>query len=164
MSDVQTTGQRLVGLSFNPSGDDKVTKVKQLFADIIDLVTEDAVFGEEKIQEQFTDLAVSQVIIAQMAAVKAITWEKKPKTETPKEEPINEPEPAVTEPTPPVAPEPTPAPVPEPTPQPVNEPTPPVAQPVPTQALINATPAVNTTVADSGTAQSTPVQLTIKYT
>jgi hypothetical protein len=130
MSD-QTLGQRLVGLDFNPSGNEKVNKVKQLFADIIDLVTEDAVNGEPKVQEQFTDLAVSQTVLAQMAAVKAITFEKAPK------EPAVDPQvadlapaaevtpPAPAEPTPP-APEPTPEvtpPAPEPAPQP--EPTPP---------------------------------------
>ncbi len=32
----QTFGQKAVGLSFNPSGDDEVGKAKQIFANAID--------------------------------------------------------------------------------------------------------------------------------
>ena len=37
-----TFGQKAVGLQFNPSGEDNVTKAKQLMADAIDLLEKDA--------------------------------------------------------------------------------------------------------------------------
>ena len=40
-----TTGQKAVGLNFNPSGDDKVGKAKQLMADAIDLIEAAAYFS-----------------------------------------------------------------------------------------------------------------------
>ena len=36
-----TFGQKAVGLSFNPSGEDNVTKAKQLMAEAIDLLEKD---------------------------------------------------------------------------------------------------------------------------
>jgi len=125
----QTLGQRLVGLDFNPSGSEKVNKVKQHFADIIDLVTEGAE-SEAKLQEMFTDLAVAETIKAQMVVVKAITWEKKQpaveaSVETPTEMvPPAPAEPSPVEPTPTIAPEPTQIPVATPDPEPPVEPTP----------------------------------------
>jgi hypothetical protein len=35
-----TYGQKAVGLTFNPSGDEKVQKAKELFAQAIDLMVE----------------------------------------------------------------------------------------------------------------------------
>jgi hypothetical protein len=36
----QTFGEKAVGLTFNPSGDEKVNKAKQLMADALDLLKE----------------------------------------------------------------------------------------------------------------------------
>lgn len=41
-----TFGEQLVGITFNPSNDDKVGKVKQLFAEIADIVNEHYSEGE----------------------------------------------------------------------------------------------------------------------
>ena len=41
-----TYGQKAVGLTFNPSGDPDVIKVKQLYADIIDLCASKGATGE----------------------------------------------------------------------------------------------------------------------
>jgi hypothetical protein len=69
-----TYGQKLVGLTFNPSGDPKVAKIKQLYADIIDEL--------HTLREQTTDaekkrhysIAITEAQTAQMWAVKAITF------------------------------------------------------------------------------------------
>lgn len=72
----QTFGERAVGLSFNPSADDNVDKLKGLYADIIDvlhnlrLATDD---GEEK---RYLSAAITEAQTAQMWAVKAVTWGK----------------------------------------------------------------------------------------
>lgn len=68
-----TLGERYVGLTFNPSSDPTVQKVKELYAEIIDIVNQlPDTDGKER--ERFTELAIGQAVIAQMAAVKAVTW------------------------------------------------------------------------------------------
>lgn len=79
-----TFGQKAVGLTFNPSGDDKVAKAKQLFADVIDMICPD---GERDLLELklgvnwdislpliFRTGAFNAIIAAQMAVVKYLTW------------------------------------------------------------------------------------------
>lgn len=77
----QTFGQKAVGLSFNPSGDDKVAKAKQLSADLIDLV-EDHVKEIAETRNTYGSwvfnvlrtTAFNAIIAAQMAVVKLLTW------------------------------------------------------------------------------------------
>jgi len=69
-----TYGETAVGLDFNPSGDDDVKKVKELFAEIIDLcdvLRDDAKTGEKK---RLFSVAITEAQGAQMWAVKAITF------------------------------------------------------------------------------------------
>jgi len=70
-----TVGQKLVGLTFNPSGDENVVKAKELFADVIDLLEG---FSNDKVKgtalEKLYDMAMGAVIMAQMAVVKVLTW------------------------------------------------------------------------------------------
>lgn len=107
-TDELTIGQKLVGIKFNPSELEKVTKIKQHFADIIDILVEDSQV-EPKLQEMFTDLAVSQAIIAQMAAVKAVTWGLSGSKPASTSIPVTD---APAEANPPAPAEPTPAPAP----------------------------------------------------
>lgn len=65
-----TNGQRLVGVNFNPSEDQRVAKIKQLSADLIDEVT--SINSESKVQDSIVNEAVNQIITAQMWAVKAL--------------------------------------------------------------------------------------------
>lgn len=67
-------GQKAVGLKFNPSGDDAVTKCKQGFADSIDQM--DTLRQQTRSQQvaRYCSAAITQMEIAQMMAVKAITW------------------------------------------------------------------------------------------
>jgi hypothetical protein len=70
-----TFGQRAVGLSFNPSGDKDVERIKQAYADIIDIMNAlraDSTHDKEK--ARLASIAITQAQDAQMWAVKAITW------------------------------------------------------------------------------------------
>jgi hypothetical protein len=78
-----TFGQKAVGLTFNPSGDETVTKAKQLCADLIDLVEQKMEFNESTkeagtrlswITNVFRTAAFNAVIASQMAVVKFLTW------------------------------------------------------------------------------------------
>lgn len=70
-----TFGEKLVGLSFNPSGDDKVTKAKQLCAELADLLDED--FRTEQSSELKHAVflnAIGNILDAQMNVVKVLTF------------------------------------------------------------------------------------------
>lgn len=76
-----TFGERAVGLTFNPSGDEKVHKAKQLMADALDLLKEaeaekthngNAIASWEA--NVFRTNAFNKIVDAQMALVKYITW------------------------------------------------------------------------------------------
>ena len=70
-----TFGEKLVGLSFNPSGDDAVHKCKQAFANQADSMDElrkrpGCSFDKANIAHE----AILKMLDAQMWAVKALTW------------------------------------------------------------------------------------------
>jgi hypothetical protein len=68
-----TYGEKAVGLTFNPSGDEKVKKVKELYAQIIDFLNE--VRGEERSEKaRLLSVAITEAQTSQMWAVKGITW------------------------------------------------------------------------------------------
>ena len=70
----QSFGQKAVGLSFNPSGDDLVGQCKQKFADSIDQLNDlrnSTTSGEVK---RMCSVAITEAQTDQMWAVKAITW------------------------------------------------------------------------------------------
>ncbi len=70
-----TYGQKLVGLSFNPSKDLDVENCKQGFASLIDQqkkIRDEAMGDQETVR--LASIAITQIQQAQMWAVKAITW------------------------------------------------------------------------------------------
>ena len=71
---VQTFGEKLVGLTFNPSGDAKVNKAKRLCADLADLLYDEMkdreVSEHSKMLEPF---AYGEILNAQMNVVKVLT-------------------------------------------------------------------------------------------
>jgi hypothetical protein len=76
-----TRGEIAVGLTFNPSGDDKVSKAKRLMAESIDLLFEaeaektnggNAMVSWES--NVFRTNAYNKIVDAQMALVKYITF------------------------------------------------------------------------------------------
>jgi hypothetical protein len=70
----QTFGQKAVGLSFNPSGDDAVAACKQTFADAIDQMDELRSVTVSSEQRRLASIAITELQGAQMWAVKALTW------------------------------------------------------------------------------------------
>lgn len=74
MTQELTFGQKAVGLTFNPSGNDAVGTCKQGIADQIDVLNElrnGSVSGEQK---RLASVAITELQTAQMWAVKALTW------------------------------------------------------------------------------------------
>ena len=69
-----TFGEKAVGLSFNPSGDDAVHKSKALFAAIIDQMDELRKANPNTEIARLASVAITEAQGAQMWAVKAITW------------------------------------------------------------------------------------------
>ncbi len=69
-----TFGEKLVGITFNPSADDKVAKAKRLCADLADLLYEDGKNQETSslkgILERHT---YGEILNAQMNVVKVLT-------------------------------------------------------------------------------------------
>lgn len=69
-----TFGESLVGVAFNPSGDDKVAKAKQLCADLADLLEEDCRHKETtRLGSKLYDHAIGEILNAQMNVVKVLT-------------------------------------------------------------------------------------------
>lgn len=71
-----TFGETLVGLTFNPSGNEKVNKAKKLCAELADLVNDDVNSGPEpnsKLKTILFEQTIGQILNAQMNAVKILT-------------------------------------------------------------------------------------------
>lgn len=69
-----TFGEQLVGLTFNPSSDDKVTKVKKLFAEVADILHND--HKGDSVSDLYENLyhhSIGQILNAQMNVVKVLT-------------------------------------------------------------------------------------------
>lgn len=69
-----TFGQIEVGLTFNPSGDPDVIKIKQMYADIIDHLNDLRNSSASQNQKRWCSVGITEAVMAQMAAVKALTW------------------------------------------------------------------------------------------
>lgn len=69
-----TYGQKAVGLTFNPSGDDAVAQCKQGFATEIDRMNDLRSKSESNEQKRLCSVAITELQTAQMWAVKALTW------------------------------------------------------------------------------------------
>ena len=67
-----TYGEKAVGLTFNPSGDATVLRLKQLFAEAIDILQ--PITGADGEKGILAIEAVRQAQTAQMWAVKAVTF------------------------------------------------------------------------------------------
>jgi transcription termination factor NusB len=70
-----TYGQELINPSFNPAKDSKVDRLKQLAAEMVDIVNDDTVRGNENLHANLKTWSVNQILQAQMAAVKSVTYE-----------------------------------------------------------------------------------------
>jgi hypothetical protein len=69
-----TFGEKLVGLNFNPSNDDKVNRAKKLCADLTDLLCEDFYSREQSgLAIILFERTLGEILNAQMNVVKALT-------------------------------------------------------------------------------------------
>lgn len=69
-----TFGQKLVGLAFNPSNDNKVDKAKRLFAEIADLLNDDRQGRETtQLDSILFPHTIGEILNAQMNVVKVLT-------------------------------------------------------------------------------------------
>lgn len=73
-----TYGGKAVGISFNPSGDEKVQRLKGLFAEIIDILHEDRGDNRDE-RARLASVAITEAQTAQMWAVKAVTSSREEK-------------------------------------------------------------------------------------
>lgn len=72
-----TAGDIAVGLTFNPSGDETVAKLKQLFAQAFNIVEKAVPADDGTIpiarKRKMRDAALHEIVTAQMWAVKVVT-------------------------------------------------------------------------------------------
>jgi hypothetical protein len=70
-------GELLVGIEFNPSNDDRVARVKNLMAEAANIMLEEYnEGGKSPLKSLLFDHAVGEIVSAQMAVVKVITFKK----------------------------------------------------------------------------------------
>lgn len=76
-----TYGEKAVGLYFNPEGNEKVNKVKKLYAEIIDLcenvrkdLWKNKEIDKQREKERLMLIAITEAQSAQMWAVKGLMW------------------------------------------------------------------------------------------
>lgn len=66
-------GEQLVGLTFNPSGDAKVTKIKKTYAELADIIN-DTEFNDNNYKNKLIkDKAIMDILSACMSTVKLLT-------------------------------------------------------------------------------------------
>ena len=69
-----TFGEKLVGLNFNPSNDDAVSKAKRLCADLADLLEDEMSKRESSaLSVMLYDHTIGEILNAQMNVVKVLT-------------------------------------------------------------------------------------------
>lgn len=78
-----SAGEKAVGSKFNPSGDEKVAKLKQLFAEAFDIVEYSVDVDRDEDDSKslarsrkMRDAALHEIVTAQMWAVKVVTLDK----------------------------------------------------------------------------------------
>lgn len=69
-----TFGEKAVGLTFNPSNDETVDKVKRLYAEIIDICNNARTEAGQGEKGRLLSVAITEAQTAQMWAVKGITY------------------------------------------------------------------------------------------
>lgn len=69
-----TFGEKAVGLSFNPGGNQAVVDIKRAYADIIDYLHNKRQQSTNADEQRMLSVAITESQTAQMWAVKAVTW------------------------------------------------------------------------------------------
>ncbi len=68
-------GEKAVGLTFNPSNDENVQKIKEAYAKIIDLCNDLRTEAGQGEKGRLLSVAITEAQTAQMWAVKGVTWQ-----------------------------------------------------------------------------------------
>lgn len=69
-----TFGEQLVGLNFNPSNDPRVDRVKQVCAELADLIKSEMTPSASTLKKMLMEQAIAEILDAQMYAVKVLTF------------------------------------------------------------------------------------------
>ncbi len=69
-----TYGEKAVGLTFNPSNDPTVDKVKKLYAEIIDICNTARTEAGQGEKGRLLSVAITEAQTAQMWSVKGVTY------------------------------------------------------------------------------------------
>ena len=69
-------GEQLVGLDFNPSGDPTVRRVKEICAELAEILKKNYAEERSPIKSLLFDHAIGEVLNAQMCVVKVITYKE----------------------------------------------------------------------------------------
>jgi len=69
-----TFGEQLVGLTFNPSGDPKVQRAKELCAELADLVKPEMNATANPLKRMLSEHTIGEILNAQMNVVKVLTF------------------------------------------------------------------------------------------
>jgi hypothetical protein len=67
-------GEQLVGLTFNPSGDPKVQRAKELCAELADLVKPEMNATASPLKRMLSEHTIGEILNAQMNVVKVLTF------------------------------------------------------------------------------------------
>ena len=67
-------GEKAVGLSLNPGGHEKVHKIKEAFANVIDILNDYRNETEDGEVKRMLSVAITDAQSAQMWGVKGVTW------------------------------------------------------------------------------------------
>lgn len=67
-------GQKAVGLTFNPGGNEKVNEIKNAFANVIDILNDYRAEAEDGEVKRMLSVAITEAQAAQMWGVKGVTW------------------------------------------------------------------------------------------
>ena len=70
-----TYGDKAVGLTFNPSNNADVQKIKELYAQIIDVCNALRTAAGQGEKGRLLSVAITEAQTAQMWAVKGVTWQ-----------------------------------------------------------------------------------------
>ena len=72
-----TIGEQIIGIDFNPGGNPDVTRIKQLAAEMVDILEkerESRAFPASTLKQKLIDAAVFAILQGQMMAVKVVTF------------------------------------------------------------------------------------------
>lgn len=69
-----TFGEQLVGLTFNPSGDPKVQRAKELCAQLAELIKPEMNATASPLKRMLSEHTIGEILNAQMNVVKVLTF------------------------------------------------------------------------------------------